>query len=89
MTRIELPARADRAAAEAIYPVLRDAVATGAVAVDGTGVAQIGQAMLQLLIAAQRSAKGVGHDFAITASGAMQAALAAAGADMLTVGEPA
>ena len=86
MNRIELPQRADRAAAEALLPVLRDAVAKGDVEVDGTHVAQIGQAMLQLLIAARRSAEAAGNGFALAASDTMRATLAIAGAEALVDG---
>lgn len=87
MSRIELPSRADRAAAEALLPTLRDAVAAGDVAIDGAQVAQIGQAMLQMLIATRRSAESAGHGFALTASDAMRATLAIAGAEALVDGD--
>ena len=87
MTCIDLPPRADRAAAEALLPALRDAVAAGDVAIDGTQVAQIGQAMLQLLIATRRSAAAAGRGFALTASDAMRATLTVAGAEALVNGD--
>lgn len=86
MARITLPARADRAAAAALLPVLRDAVAAGDVSIDGAEVAHTGQAMLQLLIAARQSATAAGHGFELTASAAMRAALAIAGAEALVDG---
>ena len=88
MTRIDLPPRADRAAAEALLPAIRGAVAAGDVTIDGSDVAQIGQAMLQLLIAARRSAQSAGHGFALNGSEAMRASLALAGAEALADGGP-
>ncbi|MDE8654430.1 STAS domain-containing protein [Novosphingobium album (ex Liu et al. 2023)] len=58
MTSISLPARCDRAAAEALWPELVAAMGSGATAIDGSAVAQIGQAMLQLLVSARRSGNG-------------------------------
>jgi len=55
---ITLPARCDRSAAEALLPELQAAQGTGMLRIDASQTTQIGQAMLQLLIAARRSADG-------------------------------
>lgn len=56
MTTLVLPARCDRAAAEALWPEMVAAVGGGAMTIDGTAVEQMGQAVLQLLVSARRSA---------------------------------
>lgn len=86
MTQIKLPARADRAAAETLLPDLRSAIAGGDVTIDGADVTHLGQAMLQLLIAAQRKAHAAGRAFTLNASDAMRATLAIAGAGALADG---
>lgn len=58
MTPIVLPERCDRAAAEQMAPVLAAAARDGRIAVDGSAVEQIGQAMLQLLLSARRTGNG-------------------------------
>jgi len=67
MTSITLPARCDRAAAEALWPEFVAAMGAGATAVDGTAVTHVGQAVLQLLVSARRSGNGA----SITASPAL------------------
>lgn len=53
MQEITLPSRCDRMAAAAFYPELNDAVgAPSPLRVDASNVEQIGQAMLQILVAA-------------------------------------
>ncbi len=68
MNTITLPARCDRAAAEAIWPELVAAMGNGATRIDATGVEHVGQAMLQLLVSARRSGGGA----VITPSEALQ-----------------
>lgn len=68
MNCITLPARCDRAAAEAIWPEFVAALGNGAIRVDGSAVEHVGQAVLQLLVSARRSGDGV----EITASAALQ-----------------
>ena len=80
---LTLPARCHRDAADAMLPLLRDGIAAGDVAIDGGEVTQLGQAMLQLLLSARKTAANRGVGFAITASDAMRAALASAGAEHL------
>ncbi|TCM34524.1 MULTISPECIES: STAS domain-containing protein [unclassified Novosphingobium] len=58
MTSIILPARCDRAAAEALWPELAAAMGTEPMGIDGSGVEHMGQAMLQLLVSARRSGGG-------------------------------
>lgn len=58
MSTITLPARCDRAAAEAICPELVAAVGSGVTRIDGSGVEHVGQAVLQLLVSARRSGGG-------------------------------
>lgn len=86
MIRIALPARADRSAAEQLLPELRSALATDDLCIDGKAVTQIGQAMLQLLIAAGRTARAADRRLAIEASETMRATLEMAGAGALLDG---
>ena len=58
MNSIILPARCDRAAAEAIWPELVAAMGGSPTAIDGSGVEHVGQAVLQLLVSARRSDGG-------------------------------
>lgn len=58
MSQINLPARCDRAAAEALLPEFQAALGGGVVIIDATATEQIGQAMLQLLVSARRSGDG-------------------------------
>ena len=55
MSTILLPARCDRAAAEALLPDFQAALGSGALNIDAGATQQIGQAMLQLLVSARRS----------------------------------
>lgn len=58
MRAIELPARCDRAAADALLPELVAAQGEDRIAVDGRNVQQIGQSVLQLLLSARQSGNG-------------------------------
>lgn len=58
MSTIILPSRCDRAAAEALLPEMVAALGGGALKIDARECTHIGQAMLQLLISARRSAEG-------------------------------
>jgi len=58
MPMIPLPARCDRAAAEALLPELSARAAQGPVEIDASAVQQVGQAMLQLLVSARRTGQG-------------------------------
>lgn len=75
MNSITLPARCDRAAAEAIWPELIAAMGDGPTAIDGSAVEHVGQAMLQLLVSARRSGGGA----AIIASAELKDAAALTG----------
>lgn len=55
---ITLPARCDRAAAEALLPEMVAALGTGPLRIDASGCQQIGQAMLQLLVSARQTGEG-------------------------------
>lgn len=59
MNMITLPACCDRAAAMALYPDICDALGPTALSVQASAVEKIGQAMLQLLLAAARSDGGI------------------------------
>lgn len=59
MSSLVLPETCDRAAAKALYPELCDALGPNRLDVDAGEVARIGQAMLQLLVSAQRSDGGI------------------------------
>lgn len=68
MQPLTLPSVCDRAAANAIYSELCDALSATPQPVDASEVRKIGQAMLQVLVAAQRTEGGiaitaVSHDF--------------------------
>ncbi|MES2300525.1 MAG: STAS domain-containing protein [Pseudomonadota bacterium] len=58
MSSISLPARCDRAAAEALLPELVAALGSGPLRIDGRECVQIGQAMLQLLVSARQTGDG-------------------------------
>lgn len=58
MHKITLPADCDRAAAAAILPELVAGSGPVPLEIDGAAVRRIGQAMLQVLLAARRSGAG-------------------------------
>ncbi|NKJ01146.1 STAS domain-containing protein [Novosphingobium sp. SG707] len=58
MRKIVLPARCDRAAAEALLPEFQAALGAGPLSIDASETRQIGQAMLQLLLSARRTGDG-------------------------------
>ena len=68
MRTIILPSRCDRAASEALLPEFLAALGGGPIKLDASQTTQIGQAMLQILVAARGSADGA----AITASQALR-----------------
>lgn len=59
MNTLTLPAICDRAAARAIQPEMCDAVGSEELIVDASGVERIGQAMLQVIVAAARTESGI------------------------------
>lgn len=81
-----LPARCDRQAADDLLPKLREALAAGDVVIDGKAVVQFGQAMLQLLIGARRTAWQRQTTLTVFASDAIRATLATIGAEHLIEG---
>ncbi len=58
MPTFTLPARCDRAAAEALLPEMVAALGSGALHIDARECTQIGQAMLQVLVSARRTGEG-------------------------------
>ena len=54
MTTIKLPPRCDRGAVQAVLPDFVAALSAGRIDIDGSDVAQVGQAALQLLVSARR-----------------------------------
>lgn len=78
-----LPARCDRQAADELLPRLREAVASGDVAIDGSAVIQMGHAMLQLLLSARKTASVQRAALTVSMSDAMLTSLKAIGADNL------
>ncbi|HWU02027.1 MAG TPA: STAS domain-containing protein [Novosphingobium sp.] len=58
MRTIQLPARCDRAATEALLPEFLAAQGGGVLSIDASETRQIGQGMLQLLVSARRSGDG-------------------------------
>lgn len=58
MTKIVLPDRCDRAAAEALLPELVAALGNGPIEIDASSTTQVGQAMLQVLVSARRTGDG-------------------------------
>ena len=58
MPIIHLPARCDRAAAEALLPQMLAARGPAPLQIDASAAEQIGQAMLQLLVSARSTGAG-------------------------------
>lgn len=58
MQTVILPPACTRTAAEALLPELVAAMGHGPIAIDGSAVTQVGQAVLQLLVSARRSGEG-------------------------------
>jgi len=58
MPTISLPARCNRAAAEAILPEMIAALGAGMLTIDAHDCTQIGQVMLQILVSARRTGEG-------------------------------
>lgn len=58
MPTITLPARCDRAAAEALLPEMVAALGSGVLHINARECTQIGQVMLQLLVSARRTGDG-------------------------------
>lgn len=84
MTTIALPPNCDRAAARALLPDIRDALGPRPVAIDASAVERIGQAMLQVLVAAARSDSGI---TLVSPSAALVDALALTGLDAALANE--
>jgi anti-anti-sigma regulatory factor len=70
---IALPPICDRAAAAALYPELSESLGSAAAVVDASRVERIGQAMLQMLVAAARSEGGITiHQPSVAFTGALR-----------------
>lgn len=59
MMTFTLPANCDRAAARALLPDIRDGLGPHPLMIDASAVERIGQAMLQVLVAAARTESGI------------------------------
>lgn len=59
MTIFALPPNCDRAAARALLPDIRDGLGPHPLTIDASAVERIGQAMLQVLVAAARTESGI------------------------------
>ncbi|MEZ5709947.1 MAG: STAS domain-containing protein [Blastomonas sp.] len=81
MRIIELPEHCDRAATELLVAEMTQAVHEGDVTINGSAVARIGQAMLQLLLSAVRTARGLDRTLVIQPSEAMDEAMRLAGVE--------
>lgn len=75
MSSILLPARCDRAAAEALLPELVASLGSGPLRIDARECKQVGQSMLQLLVSARQTGDGA----VIDPSSALREAAALAG----------
>ncbi|MEL7199262.1 MAG: STAS domain-containing protein [Pseudomonadota bacterium] len=67
MPPLVLPETCDRAATKALYHDLCDAMGTTPLSIDASHVSKVGQAMLQLLVSAQRSEGGIAIEKASSA----------------------
>jgi hypothetical protein len=75
MSPISLPPRCDRATVESLLPEFVAAIGAGSIRIDASLVTHAGQALLQLLLSARRSADGA----VIDASPALRDAAALTG----------
>lgn len=73
MTNIALPNRCDRAAADLLLPDLLAAASSGDFTIDASGVEQIGQAMLQLLVSARMAGATIKPNAVLSEMAAMTA----------------
>lgn len=68
MQTIILPDHCERGAVAAIHPQIAAAIDAGAVTIDASALTHGGQALLQLLLSAQRTAQARGKAFAVRGS---------------------
>lgn len=59
MNTLTLPASCDRAAAQAMHTEIAEALGPSVLTIDASGVERIGQAMLQVLVAASKCDGGI------------------------------
>ncbi|MBX9813569.1 MAG: hypothetical protein A4S12_03395 [Proteobacteria bacterium SG_bin5] len=81
MTEITLPARCDRQAIVQLVDPLVQALGMGPVTLDASQVAKPGQALLQLLLSARKTAREMGQSCRITPSEALREMAAMVGAE--------
>lgn len=81
MTDITLPARCDRQAIVQLVDPLLQALGQGPVTIDATEVAKPGQAVLQLLLSARKTAAELGQACLIKPSDALREMAAMVGAE--------
>ncbi|WP_066478641.1 MULTISPECIES: STAS domain-containing protein [unclassified Sphingomonas] len=86
---IALPARCDATAVDAVLPELIAALASGPTTIDGSHVVQIGQAGLQLLVSARKSADAGNRALSIIASDPLRDIASVTGLDTLLFGAAA
>lgn len=84
MTIFALPPTCDRAAARALLPDIRDCLGPHPLMIDASAVERIGQAMLQVLVAAARTESGIAI---ASPSAAFAEALALTGLDTVLASE--
>lgn len=86
MITLTLPAHCDRAAAKALYTDISEALGPSVLSIDASRVEKVGQAMLQVLIAASKCDGGI----AITGpSSVFRETVKLTGLDALLAEEPA
>lgn len=81
MTEIPLPARCDRQAIVQLVDPIIEALGQGPVTLDATALAKPGQAVLQLLLSARKTAAEMGQGCMIKPSDALREMAAMVGAE--------
>ncbi|MBX9797128.1 STAS domain-containing protein [Sphingomonas sp.] len=89
MAEINLPARCDRQAIVGLVDPILAALNAGAVTIDAREVAKPGQALLQLLYSARKTAESLGQTCTILPSDALREMAEMAGAHALFEGQAA
>ncbi len=90
MKTFVLPAQFDRISAAALAPEFADALGTGPIRIDASGVERVGQCGLQLLLSARATASDRGVGVEIIPSNVMRDAIRLSGlVDSLLAGNAA
>lgn len=89
MAEITLPARCDRAAIVGLVDPILAALGAGAVTIDAREVVKPGQALLQLLFSARKTAESLGQTCTILPSETLREVAEMAGASALFEGQVA